>query len=466
MKKGTKQHADGWDTSSKDWSHMVLYLPHAEGGFGVPFNCVTKDAAFYTTTSRFVSWIGTFSQARQELWLPKDDLRDSSSWSSPPLVLLRDIHSKLLTQFDCKEVCASSPSQVNSGAGARLSSQDGVSQQQETATLKLPQINRLIEVSFVRDESSASNADATAIPSQHRVTQQILSHWQPFRDLKLMFAGSHRAEQLTLRSQQRVVATVEESVLKTEMAGLESQEEDAPKRLLFFKPMSWLGQIRPHRRDETWSASLWQTFVSTSMGAQIPVIAEKPLATCGCRKFQLDPLGDHLNTCTAHSGAKKAHDWMVDQLADLFRTTHKVKTQQVVKSRGQLCGDIELAGYLANEAGPVPLVLDLRIAHDRVGSSADPTLNGHLKYPNNLDQSLNDAAAEKIRKYRADYNNRPPSAVSFMPAIASTSGRLHSEFVRLLFLQAHRETDRFFAASGVQSAQSTSVFHFRRAAFL
>jgi hypothetical protein len=158
---------------------------------------------------------------------------------------------------------------------------------------------------------------------------------------------------------------------------------------------------------------------------------------------------------------------MVDQLADLFRTTHKVKTQQVVKSRGHQCGDIELAGYLANEAGPVPLVLDLRIAHDRVGSSADPTLNGHLKYPNNLDQSLNDAAAEKIRKYRADYNNRPPSAVSFMPAIASTSGRLHSEFVRLLFLQAHRETDRFFAASGVQSAQSTSggFFHFRRAAF-
>jgi hypothetical protein len=38
-----------------------------------------------------------------------------------------------------------------------------------------------------------------------------------------------------------VVATVEESVLKTEMAGLESQEEDDPKGLLFFKPMSWLG---------------------------------------------------------------------------------------------------------------------------------------------------------------------------------------------------------------------------------
>jgi hypothetical protein len=40
------------------------------------------------------------------------------------------------------------------------------------------------------------------------------SHWKTFRDLKLMFAGSRRAEQLTLRSQQRIVATVEDSVLR------------------------------------------------------------------------------------------------------------------------------------------------------------------------------------------------------------------------------------------------------------
>jgi hypothetical protein len=99
---------------------------------------------------------------------------------------------------------------------------------------------------------------------------------------------------------------------------------------------------------------------SASMGAQIPVIAEKPLTTCGCRKFQVDPLGDHLNTCTTHSGDKKTHDWTVDQITDLFHTTHKVKTQQVVKIRGQHCGDIELAGYLANEADPVSLVMDLR----------------------------------------------------------------------------------------------------------
>jgi hypothetical protein len=114
----------------------------------------------------------------------------------------------------------------------------------------------------------------------------------------------------------------------------------------------------------------------------------------------------------------------------------------------------------------VPLVLDLRVAHDSVGSSADPALHGHLRYPNNLDQSLNDAAADKLREYRAEYNFNPPRGVGFMPAIASTSGRLHSEFIRILFLQAHRETDRIFEASGVLSVQSDrGFFHYRRAAF-
>ena len=43
LEKGHKQHADGWDASSKARAHMFLHLPHAEGGFGVTFNDVTKD---------------------------------------------------------------------------------------------------------------------------------------------------------------------------------------------------------------------------------------------------------------------------------------------------------------------------------------------------------------------------------------------------------------------------------------
>jgi hypothetical protein len=79
LKKSTKQHVHGWNTPRKTWVHMVLHLPHAEGGFGVTFHDDTKDDSFYTTTSLFVSCLGLFSQERQILWLPKDDLKDPST---------------------------------------------------------------------------------------------------------------------------------------------------------------------------------------------------------------------------------------------------------------------------------------------------------------------------------------------------------------------------------------------------
>ena len=52
-----------------------------------------------------------------------------------------------------------------------------------------------------------------------------------------------------------------------------------------------------------------------------------------------------------------------------------------------------------------------------------------------------------------------------MSGIPRTSGRLHCEFVLLLFLQDHRETDRFLADSGVQDTQHhRDQFHYHRAA--
>ncbi len=120
----------------------------------------------------------------------------------------------------------------------------------------------------------------------------------------------------------------------------------------------------------------------------------------------------------------------------------------------------------------VPLVLDLRLVHDRFVSISDPTLNGRLHY-NDIDKSLNEAFNDKIRKYHTDYHNNPPNSVAFIPTIPGTNGRLHGDFIRLLFLQTHRQTDRFFAVSGVQSPQNTTesnlgatCFHFRRATVL
>ncbi len=119
-----------------------------------------------------------------------------------------------------------------------------------------------------------------------------------------------------------------------------------------------MGQIRPHLIDEDWSGSLWKTFIVMTMGTQIPVITEKSLTVSGWRKFQLDTMGDHLCTCTPHSGVKQV---------------------MTAKNRGRHCGDIEMTVYLPNTEDRV---LDLHITHDRFGSSSDRSLNGHLHYPN------------------------------------------------------------------------------------
>jgi hypothetical protein len=96
-----------------------------------------------------VSWSGAFSQERQVLWLSQDDLKDPSSWSSSPLLFLRDIHSKFLFDYNSKE--SSSQSEFDVGGSGGLTSQDGVSQPEETAPLSLPHLNRLFETSFVWD---------------------------------------------------------------------------------------------------------------------------------------------------------------------------------------------------------------------------------------------------------------------------------------------------------------------------
>ena len=56
--------------------------------------------------------------------------------------------------------------------------------------------------------------------------------------------------------------------------------------------------------------------------------------------------------------------------------------------------------YLEKDGGGGSGTLDLFLVHERVGSSSDPGINGHLHYPNDLDGQLNETAADKIRKYQ------------------------------------------------------------------
>jgi hypothetical protein len=112
---------------------------------------------------------------------------------------------------------------------------------------------------------------------------------------------------------------------------------------------------------------------------------------------------------------------------------------------------VEIRNYLRDQAGSRSLVLDLSIAHDRYGSGSHPLQNGRLTHPQDIDAPLLIAAQRKINIYTCHHKHVHPHA----RRIFASS-----------FLQAHRETEAHFTATGMQSQRNQSdSFRFKRAAF-
>ena len=86
--------------------------------------------------------------------------------------------------------------------------------------------------------------------------------------------------------------------------------------------------------------------------------------------------------------------------------------------------------------------------------------NGQLRYAD-PDMLLNTAAEDKVRKYREAYA-APDRLLAFLPAaIMSTSGRIHGEFLHLLYILSHRQAVKFLELFGEEPTDN--AFTFRRA---
>jgi hypothetical protein len=159
---------------------------------------------------------------------------------------------------------------------------------------------------------------------------------------------------------------------------------------------------------------------------------------------------------------------MVGVLGPLFCTAgHTVRTQHgVTASAGKRRGDVELRSYLQDAAGRRNLIFDLSMIHDRFGSSSHVQQNGLLSNPQDLDAPLRLAAQRKINSYRQQYDDN--QNISVLPAIVSTSTRMHSEFLLIFFcrptgrprrtslpLECHRNaTNRTRSVSSAQHSTS------------
>ena len=87
------------------------------------------------------------------------------------------------------------------------------------------------------------------------------------------------------------------------------------------------------------------------------------------------------------------------------------------------------------------------------------SLNGKLRHAQ-PDKLLEAAARTKVHRYREAYATRSGITYAFLPCVMSTSGRIHGEFLRFLYILAHRRTKRWFGRLGYEP--SDEAFKFRR----
>ena len=90
---------------------------------------------------------------------------------------------------------------------------------------------------------------------------------------------------------------------------------------------------------------------------------------------------------------------------------------------------------------------------------ADVSLNGALRHAQ-PDKLLESTARTRVRRYREACTTRPGVTYAFLPCVMSTSGRIHGEFLRFLYILAHRRTLRWFEMLG--SNPSDEAFKLRR----
>ena len=198
-----------------------------------------------------------------------------------------------------------------------------------------------------------------------------------------------------------------------------------------------------------------------------------PSHRCVCNSFHYDTFGDHLQTCQVKSSDSQVHDWVVYRLGGILGSVgHKVKIHKITPATGKERGDLEIKDYVVLQKlqeqtdrlpPPRTLILDFTMTHPRYGRShVHPS--GQLTNIRRSDGApepdgaLKVVARKKIIHYRPLYLDRP-EPIAFMPVAVDTSGRIYDDFLRLLFLPAHREA----SALANDIPEESGQFRFLRA---
>jgi hypothetical protein len=166
-----------------------------------------------------------------------------------------------------------------------------------------PDSREKIIILYLRCDCEAKKKKSSAIHYSHGSQRQLTAHWPQFKILRQRFAVTRFEEQRQLHMPQKhKTHTSHGPGLACSWYGdecLGEQADNAKAHELHWKPLSWLGTLRPTTANDACDQPLWETFVCTTLGLEVPVLASLPRrnqrapALCGCKKHGMDLFGDH-----------------------------------------------------------------------------------------------------------------------------------------------------------------------------
>jgi len=442
--------SEKWSTRAFDWYSSIVQKACHRGGLGITPNAASSISAYYSATAQYVSWVHQLPNT--ELWAGGQDLTQHDSWTAPNLLALKDTHARLLSEYQCVEV---SPDVVGDAAAQAPDAAEA-----PVVTLLLPPLNLLATM----QNSSEEEGNTITRPPQPRITSQIMRNWAPHLTAAANSVSTRSTKVNQLHQLQRIRAKVAApaSILGDDMP---DNEDDNAQRAKHFKwaPPAFITCLSSLQHDTvmTFPFDWWTSWFCQFLGIDIPALTG-PHRLCNCGRFVLDALGDHSHTCSQHSGSTKdAHEHILSAVEKVVkRAGFTTRRRNVTSSRGGQKGDLQIQNI--NLAGRTHLVIDVACVHDFSGDCwRDVRRNGQLRF-DDPDMLLNNAADAKVRKYREAYA-APDRLLAFLPAIMSTSGRIHGEFLRLLHILSHRQAVNFFELFGEEPTDN--AFTFRRAAY-
>ena len=142
-----------------------------------------------------------------------------------------------------------------------------------------------------------------------------------------------------------------------------------------------------------------------------------------------------------HAGATMgAHEHILTAVQRLFTMEgYKTDRKHVPHSRGLRKADLMVKDFQL--ASIRDLIIDVSMRHEFHGSCQNHMRNGEASHAD-VNGALDAAVKAKLDNYLHDYNNRN---FFFLHTVMTTSGRISSDFLRLLYILSDRQADNYFA---------------------